>query len=144
MDSKDAQMELKNKQNWAPRRHQVPRICKMIQRRWQSGASSVTMASQSRCNARTTQEKTPKLQTKRKKVQQIPKNKQTHIDHTPKQPTNQGNKERRESANNETNEQTPTYTFTQTNTLTTRPQESSFKLQTQTQTPAAGCSPKAT
>ena len=66
-------------------------------------------------------------------------NTQEHID-TDSQP----NKWRQESANNQTNEQTPTYTLTQTSTLTTRPLESSFELQTQTQTPAAGCSPKAT
>ena len=64
--------------------------------------------------------------------------------HRHKQPTNQGDEERRESANNQTNEQTLTYTLTQTITLTTRPLKSSFELQTQTQTPAAGCSPKAT
>ena len=85
-----------------------------------------------------------RVRTKHEYVPQVPKNTQAHINHKPKQPTNQGNKERRESANKRTNEQTPTYTFTQIDTLTTRPLECSFELQTQTQTPAAGCSPKAT
>ena len=69
---------------------------------------------------------------------QSPENTQEHI-----YTNSEGNKWRHESANNQTNEQTPTYTLTQTGTLT-RPRESSFELQTQTQTPAAGCSPKAT
>ena len=93
-------------------------------------------------SARKTQKGFPTVLTKHENVPQVPKNTKEHIDHTPKQPTNQGNKERRESANRETNEQTPTHIYT--NTFTTRPLESSYKLQTQTQTPAAGCSPKAT
>ena len=96
-------------------------------------------------STRETRKRFPKCQKKHEYVPQVPKNTQAHINHKPKQATNQGNKERRESANKRTNEQTPTYTFTQIDTLpTTRPLESSFELQTQTQTPAAGCSPKAT
>ena len=57
----------------------------------------------------------------------IRKHTQAHID-TNNQPTNQGNTERHEST--QPNKHTRTH--------------KSFELQTQTQTPAAGCSPKAT
>ena len=94
-------------------------------------------------NARKNTKKVSKVIIMHENGPQSFENIQEHIN-TNRQPTNQGNKERHESANNQTNEQTPTYTLTQTSTLTTRPLESSFELQTQTQTPAAGCSPKAT
>ena len=96
-------------------------------------------------STRKTRKRSSKYEQSTNMYRKCRKHTQAHINHKPKQATNQGNKERRESAHKRTNKQTPTYTFTQINSLpTTRPLESSFELQTQTQTPAAGCSPKAT
>ena len=93
--------------------------------------------------------RSPKVQTKHKKV---PRNvtearncaaklqKQTrHID-TNKQTTKQTqNKQTNKPTNKQTNKHTHTHTNKHPNNKTT-----SFALQTQKQTPAAGCSPKAT
>ena len=68
--------------------------------------------------------------------------------HRHQQPTNQPKKQRETRIGKQANKQTNTpktiYTNKYRNNKTTRLLESSFELQTQTQTPAAGCSPKAT
>ena len=77
----------------------------------------------------------------------VPKNTQAHKD-TNNQPTNQPKKQREtrigKQANKRTNTPIDIYTNKNRNKKTTRALESNFELQTQTQTPAAGCSPKAT
>ena len=84
--------------------------------------------------------RSPKMQNTHKKLTQIAKKthqkvprgakqrRKTIYPQTTNQPTNQNNKEGHKETNNRTNTHT----------------HKSFELQTQTQTPAAGCSPKAT
>ena len=81
--------------------------------------------------------RSPKMQNTHKKLTQIAKKHTRRCPKVPnkeekpythKQPTNQRNKEGHKETNNRTNTHT----------------HKSFELQTQTQTPAAGCSPKAT
>ena len=79
--------------NLAPRCNQVRKTCNSSQQRWQSGAPSVAIEPQTLQSARKTQTKIPKVLPKPEHVPQVPKNTQAHIDHKPKQPTKQGNKE---------------------------------------------------
>ena len=79
-----------------------------------------------------------------KMCRKVLKNTQAHID-TNNQPTKKTKGDRNQrQASQRTNTPITIYTNKNRNNKTTRPLESSFELQTQTQTPAAGCSPKAT
>ena len=82
-----------------------------------------------------------------KMYRKVLKNTQAHID-TNNQPTKETKGDTNRQTSKQTNKRTNTpidiYTNKNRNNKTTRPLESSFELQTQTQTPAAGCSPKAT
>ena len=143
MDPKGAQTEPKNQQIEPQGATKNKEHAKLSTKGGKVEPQVLQWSRKAPSNARKTQKKTSKVIIRHENGLQSLENTQEHID-TNSQPTKQGNKWRHESANNQTNEQTPTYTLTQTSTLTTRPLESSFELQTQTQTPAAGCSPKAT
>ena len=97
----------------------------------QNGAPGATMEPQGLQKCKTHIKNSPKLQ--RKHTRRYPKvpNKEENP-YTHKQPTNQPTNQRNKEGHKETNNRTNTHTH------------KSFELQTQTQTPAAGCSPKAT
>ena len=78
-----------------------------------------------------------------KMCRKVLKNTQAHID-TNNQPKKQRETRIGKQASKRTNTPMTIYTNKNRNNKTTRPLESSFEVRTQTQTPAAGCSPKAT
>ena len=117
MDPKGAQTEPKNQQTERQGPTKYEKHVKMSHQGWQSGAPSITMESQG----------PPKCKKSTKMVSRVLIRHENMLQraekhrHTWTQTTNEGNKGRHESANKQTNEQTPPYTFTQAKTLTTRP-----------------------
>ena len=119
MDPNGAQTEPKNQQTKPQGPTKYDKHAKIRHQGWQSGSPSVSMESQGPPKCKKSTKRSPKV---RIRHENVPQGAEKHTStHRHKQPTDQGSKERHESANKETNEQTPPYTFTQTKTPTTRP-----------------------
>ena len=96
-----------------------------------NGAPGATLEPQGPQKCKTHIKNSPKLQKEHtRRCAKVPNKEEKPYTHNQptNQPTNQNNKEGHKETNNRTNTHT----------------HKSFELQTQTQTPAAGCSPKAT
>ena len=146
MDPKGAQTEPKNQQTEPQGPTKYEKHAKISHQGWQSGAPSVTMESQGPPKCKKSTKRSPKV---RIRHENVPQSAEKHTStHRHQQPTNQPKKQREtrigKQASKRTNTPITIYTNKNRNNKTTRPLESSFELQTQTQTPAAGCSPKAT
>ena len=135
MDPKGAQMEPESQQTKPQGPPEYENHAKIV-------APSVRMEPQGR-------PKCKKITNKCRKVvirnENVPRGAEKH---TWTQATHQRRKQRETRISKQANKRTNTpihiYKNKALNNKTTRPLETSFELQTQTQTPAAGCSPKAT
>ena len=105
MDPKGAQTEPKNQQTEPQGPTKYEKHAKISHQGWQSGAPSVTMESQGPPKCKKSTKRFPKV---RIRHENVPQGAEKHTStHRHQQPTNQRNKGRHESANKQTNEQTP-------------------------------------
>ena len=138
MDPKGAQTEPKNQQTEPQGPTKYENHAKMLTKAGKVEPQVLQWSPRAPQRTRKAQKRLPKCKQGTKMCRKVPKNIQKHID-----TTNQPRKQRETRISKQPNKPINTHIHIYT-TLTARPLESSFELQTQTQTPAAGCSPKAT
>ena len=144
MNPKGAQTETPGGQNGAPRSPQVTKKTTHGYQGCQNGTPSVTMGSSGPPKYKKNTKSTTKCYSGQKLCCKVAKNKQAHRDTNSKQ-----TKETKRDTKKQTTKQT--HKHKQTNERTNKhtnkhpnKKPTGCELQTQTQTPAAGCSPKAT